>query len=283
MYLKWSDYPGISKYDGYEEIVIRSPDIDTLIESVENLDENQILVIETHEILNDSREFMKRGPELKIQNTIGSPWKVFPRYFRNLKINRPKRGYKWKNKRTESSVFVPFSSIIDGLKIYAAYDIDVKFYRGRKSQKMISAKVPSRSMEYKYSVFESVLQRDGENFFSDWNNYNCSCGCEGHLYDRFTSFKYVNPENYVCPHIVAAYHAAMKKLPEKGEDPIYPLFPGPTKKLASFDENLTKTFIKKRYKKRLTIGERNFIISSYLGYLNEKRIDGLSFFDNSLL
>ncbi|UCG95890.1 MAG: hypothetical protein JSV92_02480 [archaeon] len=276
MHLRWEDYPGISYYKdrGFESIELESPSIRNVSEEVENLGEDEYIIIKGCDFLSESpRKFMKRGPELKIPRKVDSPWRYFPKEFKNLTADSHKRGYSWRNKRSNTTIVVPFSSLFDGLKLYVSQrnEIKAKLYHDH-DQKVISGKVKSSLKNYSYTVFENVIQKDGKNFFADWLSYNCSCTCEGNLFNRFTSFKYVNPPHFVCKHGFALYEAA-----RKSEEKIYPLFPRPRKKFIECDENLTRVFVKRRYNERLGIGQRNRLDGACLGLLNEKFLQGLSF------
>ena len=223
---------------------------------------------------------MKKGPELKIPRKVDSPWRHFPRHFRKLSADSHKRGISWRNTKSNTTVVVPPSSIFDGLKLYVAQKNEIKprFYQSG-SQKIIEGKVNSSFKNYRYNVFENVIQMDGEKYYADWLSYNCNCTCESHLFNRFTSFKYVNPPNFVCKHGFALYEAARR---DKRNN-IRPIIPLPRKKFTEGDEKLTKVFEKRRYNERLKIGQRNRLDMAYLGLLNEKNIQGLSFWQDDAI
>lgn len=276
MHLRWNDYPTISYYkkENFDIIEMDSPSLGKVLKEVENLGEDQALVLKNANFLpEDSRSYMKKHSELKIPLKKVSPWSHFPEHFGRIRKNKPKRGYKWQNKRSNTSIFVPFHSIIDGTKNFMAHRnyTEVKFYSSGPDN-VITGEVKSRSSKKKYRVFQTaVLSEDP----TSWRFYKSGCGCGSHQFGKYTTTKYVNPENYVCSHHVEFYNLAMEK-----ESDIRPLFPWPTKKFSAFDENSTRVFEKRFWNKRLTLAQRNVLDSAYIGLLNERNEEGLSFWRN---
>lgn len=275
MKLSWYDYPGISYYKRgeFDIMEIESPGINEVVSAVEGMKDNRVLVLKNCGFLpDDSKSYRKHGPELKIPPENASPWNHFSKHFKRIKKNRPKRCYQWPNESNRTRVQVPFSSILDGYKFYMSRPefSDISLYSGGKGR-VIESEIISRKGR-KYPIFQTAVTGDKPD---SWRFYNCDCGCEGHLFGKYTETKYVNPVNEVCLHQVGLYNAAMKKHKE-----LRPLFPGPTGKLIHFDENLTRVYLQRGYKGRLTIAHRNILDSSYIGLLNERDERALSFFSN---
>lgn len=264
----WDDYPTITKIEG-EEVVLKRPEHKEVVDTVKDLKEDEYLVVEDYKVLpyefNYSSSFMKNGPELKIKKVDSPPLIHFKKELERYNSYKPKRGFGWRNSRTNNFVFISLSSVIDGAKLF--HDKKEEIRVGGHGRKAWST-VPSRS-EGVHTVFLDPLpEGSGKN----WYDFYGGCDCSEHLYYKHFS-KYVNPEDYICPHVIASYHRAMKVFPEKGEDPVPPLFPAPSKKLLSFDENLAKTFVKENYRRRLKKGERETLLSRYQGYYK----NGLTF------
>ena len=278
--LSWESYPTISEIEG-EEIVLEKPERREVIKTVEGLREDEYLVLQDYEVLPynqrkqkryGSAEFMKWGPELKIR-VVDKPARIhIEKELKRYDFGRPKRGYKWTNPKNRTSVFVSQTNLIDGAKIFA-YSIrgDIERIETGKPFKTTWAKVPSRRAEEKHNViFNPIPEQDGR----DWYNFQAFCDCGENLYYGRTSKKFVNPENYVCPHKIAGYHKLMKKFDETKEgSPVPALFPVPTEEKIKFDENLAKTFVKENYRRRLKKGERELLHSLREGL----RKNGFSF------
>jgi len=264
----WEEYPTISKIDG-EEVVLDRPSHKELIDTLKYLKEDEYLVLYDYKILPRgfyySYDFMKHGPDLKIKKVDSNPLRVFPNELKKYDPYRPKRGFKWTNPNMEVSIFVSISSLIDGAKLYAVEKENIKVGgRGRRAW----IKVPSRQ-DGEHKVFlDPMPQPNGRN----WYEFYGDCDCGEHMFYKHGT-KYKNPEDYVCPHIIAGYHRAMGAFPEMGENHLPPLFPAPSKDMLLFDESLAKAFVKDKYRRRINKGEREVLLSRYQGYYK----DGLTF------
>jgi len=259
----WDEYPTISKISG-TEVSLENPGKKELIDSIEELSDDEYLVLYNYDIIPDEfigpKDFMTNGPELKIKKVDSPPIKHFKNQLSKYNPYRPKRGMKWTKEGNNTSIFFSISSLIDGAKLFFLKGDEI-CVGGRERKAWL--KVPSRSDEKKHKVaLDPLPDKSGKN----WHEFFADCDCEEHFYYKHSSFKYSNPECYICPHIVAGYHRTMKIFPEMGEEPISPLFPMPNKELLYFDDNLAKTFIKDKFRRRLTKGEREYIHSLRQGY-----------------
>jgi len=257
----WNDYPTISEIKG-EEVVLENPGKKEIVETIESLGEDEYLVLHD-KILPDNTtpsRFMKKCPELKIRVVDKVAMFHFREELKRFDIERPKRGYKWTNPSNRTSVFVSIPSIIDGARLFAQYQDKISV--GGHLRKAWT-KVPSRTKDKKYKVsIDPIPDRGGKN----WYNFQAECQCGEHFYYKHSSTKYVNPEIYVCPHIVAVYHAAMGQFPKiEDNDPVPPFFPVPSDEMIRFDENLGKTFVKENYRRRINKAERALLECEYQG------------------
>jgi len=263
----WHEYPTISKIEG-EEVFLEKAGKKELVETIENLKEDEYLVLDFEILPWKSSTFMKKGPELKIRVVDKVARFHFREELKRFDLDRPKRGYKWTNPSNRTSVFVSIPSIIDGARLFAKYQNEIKIHG---HQRKAWTKIPSRTKDKKHSVaIDPIPHRGGKN----WYKFQGECQCGEHFYYKHSATKYVNPEIYVCPHIVAGYHAAMEQFPDiEGNDPVPALFPVPSDKMIKFDENLGKTFVKENYRRRINKAERALIECAYQGL----RKNGLTF------
>ena len=267
----WDDYPKISEMLG-EEVTLGDPLNKELTDEVLGLSEDEYLVVYGREIIPKefygAKEFMTKGPDLKIRKVDKTPFKHFEEQLSRYNPRRPKRGFKWTNDKNNTSIFISISSSIDGAKLFCREKDEMKM--GGKDRKAWFS-VPSRSEEKKHDVFLDPLpQVHGKN----WHEFFADCSCKEHLYYKHSS-QYANPECYICPHIISAYHKSIVNFSEIDDDPIPLLFPLPSEKMISFDENLARTFIRRDSSRdRLYKGEREFLHSLRQGYYgNELNYD----------
>ena len=125
--MPWDSYPSISGVKG-EEVVLENPGKKEIVETIESLGEDEYLVLDC-KILSDEvtpSRFMKKGPELKIRVVDKVAMFHFREELKRFDIERPKRGYKWTNPSNRTSVFVSIPSIIDGARLFAEYQNDIK-------------------------------------------------------------------------------------------------------------------------------------------------------------
>lgn len=261
--LRWEDYPTISKIEG-EEVFLERPGRKELIETIESLEEDEYLVVGEPLLPYNpkfsrrygSAEFMKWGPELKVR-VVDEPARFhIERELKRYSFTRPKRGFKWTNPKNRTSVFIPLTNLIDGAKLFSYSkhgeidEIDLGELR-----KSTWARVPSRTRKEKHKVIFNPIPESERK----WYEFQGFCDCGEKFYYGHASRKYVNPESYVCAHIIAGYYELeeVKYAPK--------LFPVPKKKVMEFDEKLARTFVKEKYKRRLKKGEREFVHSLYQG------------------
>lgn len=214
----------------------------SVVEQIEDMSWDEYGIIsDDYEILRgdypSSRLFMMEGPDKKMEKKEEMPFvhfaDEFDKYHRKNKYY-VKRGYSWRNPRSNRVVFTSISSLVEGAKIFIREkdDIEVSPKKGGGAWFY----VPSRSRDITHTARMDFLP---EPTGKDWPSLDGSCGCEEYRYHN--NPKRPRQEYYTCPHTVAGYQKAMSELPEEEEIVLPTLFMSPDRELIDFNKNILKT------------------------------------------